>query len=58
MKLRGYQIVGVVLNVLAFVVYFGVYRVFDKETVVNDIAFFYVLFVQIYNLVCVLIRPR
>ena len=58
MKLSVYQVIGIVFNLLALVVYFGIYRVFDKESVVNDVAFFFLVFVEIVNLVYVLIRPR
>lgn len=58
MKLSVHQIIVVSLNVLALVMYFGVYRVFDKESVVKNIAFYYLVLVQMVNLVYVLIRPR
>lgn len=58
MKLSVYNVVGIVLNILALVVYFGIYRRVNNESVFKDIAFFYLVFVQIVNLVYVLIRPR
>lgn len=58
MKLSVFSIVGIVLNILALVVYFGIYRLVKNESVFKDIAFFYLVFVQIVNLVYVLIRPR
>lgn len=58
MKLSVYNVVGIVLNILALVVYFGIYRRVNNESVFKDIAFFYLVFVQIVNLVYVLIRPH
>ena len=58
MKLSVYNVVCIVLNIFALVVYFGIYRRVNNESVFKDIAFFYLVFVQIANLVYVLIRPR